>query len=44
MEYVALSRIKTLAGLAIMNIDIARFSRNNFTCPGSLLELGIKIT
>jgi ATP-dependent exoDNAse (exonuclease V) alpha subunit len=41
MEYVALSRIKTLKGLAILNIDLKRFNSNKFTCPESLLELGI---
>lgn len=39
MEYVALSRIKTINGLAILNIDIKRFNENKFTCPDSLLQL-----
>ena len=31
MEYVALSRIKTIKGLAILNLDLKRFHSNNFT-------------
>jgi ATP-dependent DNA helicase PIF1 len=31
MEYVALSRIKTLKGLAILNLYIKRFHENKFT-------------
>ena len=41
MEYVALSRIKTLKGLAILNLDIKRFHENKFTCRDSLLQLGL---
>jgi hypothetical protein len=41
MEYVALSRIKTLKGLAILNLDIKRFHENKFICRDSLLQLGL---
>ena len=41
MEYVALSRIKTLKDLAILKIDSKRFHQNNFTCRDSLIQLGL---
>jgi hypothetical protein len=31
MEYMALSRFKTIKGLAILNLDLKRFHSNNFT-------------
>ncbi len=43
MEYVALSRIKTINGLAILNIDTKRFNENKFTCLDSLLQLEKKL-
>ncbi len=41
MEYVAISRLKTLDGLAISNLDIKRLNANNITCQKSLNELNI---
>jgi ATP-dependent DNA helicase PIF1 len=33
MKNVALSRIKTIKGLAILNLDLKRFDSNKFTRP-----------
>lgn len=42
LEYVALSRVKTMQGLAVSRIDAGRFLRNSIVCKGSLRELGIE--
>lgn len=39
MEYVSLSRVKCIEGLAISKLKIARFTNNKFTCPKALKEL-----
>jgi ATP-dependent exoDNAse (exonuclease V) alpha subunit len=39
MEYVSLSRVKSLEGLAISKIKISRFLNNKFTCPKALNEI-----
>ena len=41
MEYVALSRLTSSNGLFLWDLDLPRLSRNNYTCPSSLLELGL---
>ena len=41
MEYVALSRLTSSNGLFLLDLDLPRLSRNNYTCPSSLLELGL---
>jgi ATP-dependent exoDNAse (exonuclease V) alpha subunit len=41
MECVAISRLKTLDGMAISNLDIKRLNANNITCQKSLNELNI---
>ena len=39
MEYVSLSRVKSLEGLAISKIKMSRFSNNKFTCPKAISEI-----
>jgi len=39
MEYVSLSRVKSLDGLAISKIKISRFLNNKLTCPIALKEI-----
>ena len=41
MEYVALSRLTSSNGLFLLDLDLPRLSRNNYTCPSSLIELGL---
>ena len=41
MEYVALSRLTSSKGLYLWDLDLPRLSRNNFTCPGSMKQLGL---
>ncbi len=41
MEYVAISRLRTLNGLAMLKIDLTRFNRNKLACQASLNELQI---
>ncbi len=41
LEYVALSRVKTILGLAITRINYARFIRNTIVCKKSLKELAL---
>lgn len=36
MEYVALSRVKTLSGLGISKINFNRFNNNKFVCKKAL--------
>jgi len=43
MEYVALSRVKTLKGLAISKIKYERFKNRKITCPKALAEIQRKI-
>ena len=42
MEYVALSRVRTSNGLAILSLNLARFSNRHITCLKSLNELKIE--
>jgi ATP-dependent exoDNAse (exonuclease V) alpha subunit len=39
MDYVAISRFKTLEGLAIKTLDIPRLVRGKYTSPDSLAEI-----
>ena len=42
MKYVAVSRLKAIKSLAILQIDLKRFNRNKLACQASLKELNIK--
>ena len=42
LEYVALSRVKTMEGLAVSRIATRRFFKNTIVCKDSLKELGIE--
>jgi ATP-dependent DNA helicase PIF1 len=44
MEYVALSRVKSLEGLAISYINLKRFERNNFTSEEALEEINRQLS
>ena len=41
MEYVALSRVKTLEGLAVLKIKNSRFINNKIADPKALQEINI---
>jgi hypothetical protein len=41
MEYVPLSRLTSSNGLFLKDLDLPRLSRNNYTCPSSLIVLGL---
>lgn len=41
LEYVAISRVKKLSGLAITRIKLERFLKNTIVCKKSLKQLNI---